>query len=317
MPHASGDIQPRCTSSLNNGFKSPGEDVRRHTIALNASHTWTLPQQYIKGGAFRSIRPLCPFLRRKDVLRLNTSMLGRVTLNTSKTSSSLLNSIGNSIKGDVNDLIGDIARKFNIHDFYSAHLLDYCEGYYTPSAFANATAEPHKNVTQCSNRTALFHFDPSSVIQKELKPGITLDDLHWPSAIKNAVRAVEIASKVMFVLYCIGAAATGLALLGAFLGVLSGGRLAALSNNMLAFLAFMALGIASAIASAIMSKVVDEVNKHGTDVGVTAARGKTFLGLTWTATVLMFITAIAWIYEFVAHRRQQTTYVYEGKKGRY
>lgn len=181
-------------------------------------------------------------------------MLGRVTLNTSKTSSSLLNSIGNSIKGDVNGLIGDVARKFNIHDFYSAHLLDYCEvsmsisssqdsntyarlsqGYYTPSAVANATVDPHRNVTQCSNHTALFHFDPSSVIQKELKPGITLDDLHWPSAIKNAVRAVEIASKVMFVLYCIGVAATGLALFGAFLGVLSGGRLAALINNMLAF----------------------------------------------------------------------------------
>ncbi len=54
-------------------------------------------------------------------------MLGRLTLNTSKTSSSLLNSIGNSIKGEVNDLVADITRKLNIHDFYSAHLLDYCE----------------------------------------------------------------------------------------------------------------------------------------------------------------------------------------------
>lgn len=66
-----------------------------------------------------------------------------------------------------------------------------------------------------------------------------------------------------------------------------------------------------------MSKVVHEVNKHGTDVGVTATKGKTFLGMTWSATVLMLVTAIAWIYEFVAHRRQQTSYVYEGKKGRY
>ncbi|KAL8687096.1 MAG: hypothetical protein Q9218_006636 [Villophora microphyllina] len=249
------------------------------------------------------------YIEQGDILTLNTSMLGRVTLNTSKTSSSLLNSIGSSIKGEVNDLIADVARQFNIHDFYSAHLLDYCEGYYTPSAFANATVAPHKNVTRCSNHTAMFHFDPTSVIQKELKPGISLDDLHWPSAIKNAVHAVEIASKAMFVLYVVGVAATGLALLGAFLGVLSGGRLAALLNNILAFLAFMALGIASAIASAIMSKVVTEVNKHGTDVGVTAAKGRTFQGMTWTATVLMFITAIAWIYEFVAHRRQQTSYV--------
>lgn len=116
-----------------------------------------------------------------------------------------------------------------------SNLLTALQGYYTPSAIANATVDPHKNVTRCSNHTAMFHFDPTAVIQKELKPGITLNDLHWPSAIKDAVHAVEIASKVMFVLYCIGVAATGLALLGAFFGVLSGGRLAALINNMLAF----------------------------------------------------------------------------------
>lgn len=79
----------------------------------------------------------------------------------------------------------------------------------------------------------------------------------------------------------------------------------------------LALGIASAIASAIMSKIVNEVNKHGTDVGVTASKGKTFLGMTWAATGLMFVAAIAWIYEFVTFRRQQTTYVFEGKTGRY
>ncbi|KAI4138343.1 MAG: hypothetical protein L6R39_006835 [Caloplaca ligustica] len=244
-------------------------------------------------------------------------MLGRLTLNTSKSSSSLLNTIENSVKGEVNDLVADIARKLNIHDFYSAHLLDYCEGYYTPGAIANATNDPHKNVTRCSNHTAMFHFDPTSAIQKELKPGINLTDLHWPSAIKDAVHAVEIASKIMFVLYCIGVAATGLALLGAFLGVLSGGRIAALFNNALSLLAMLALGIASAIVSAIMSKIVNEVNKHGTDVGVTANKGKTFLGMTWAATGLMFVAAIAWIYEFVTFRRQQTSYVFEGKTGRY
>ncbi|KAL9598048.1 MAG: hypothetical protein Q9219_004742 [cf. Caloplaca sp. 3 TL-2023] len=163
----------------------------------------------------------------------------------------------------------------------------------------------------------MFHFDPTLVIQKELKPGIKLSDLQWPSAIKDAVHAVEIASKAMFVLYCIGVAATGMAVLGAFLGVFSGGRIAALANNGLSLLAMMALGIASAIVSAIMVKVVNEVNKHGTDVGATASKGKTFLGMTWSATALMFVAAIAWIYEFVAFRRQQTSYVFEGKKGRY
>ncbi|KAL8923129.1 MAG: hypothetical protein Q9208_004813 [Pyrenodesmia sp. 3 TL-2023] len=250
-------------------------------------------------------------------MTLNTSMLGRLTLNTSKSSSSLLNSIGDSIKGEVNDLVADIARKLNIHDFYSAHLLNYCEGYYTPSAVANATVDPDKNVTKCSNQTAMFHFDPSSVIQKELKPGIDLTDLKWPSAIKDAVHAVEMASKVMFVLYCIGVATIGLALLGAFLGVFSGGRMAALVNNMLSLLAMLSLGIASTIVSVIMAKVVNEVNEHGTDIGVTATKGKTFLGMTWAATGLMLVAAIAWIYEFVTFRRQHTSYVFEGKPGRY
>lgn len=54
-------------------------------------------------------------------------MLGRLTLNTSTSSSSLLNSLESSFKGEVNDVIADVARKLNIHDFYSAHLLDYCE----------------------------------------------------------------------------------------------------------------------------------------------------------------------------------------------
>ncbi|KAI4171081.1 MAG: hypothetical protein LQ343_004493 [Gyalolechia ehrenbergii] len=256
------------------------------------------------------------YIEEADILTLNTSMLGRLTLNTSKNSNSLLNSIENSIKGEVNDLIADVAQALNIHDFYSAHLLNYCEGYYSPSPIANATVDPHKNVTRCSNHTAMFHFDPTSVIQKELKPGINLTDLQWPSAIKDAVHAVKVASSAMFVLYCIGVAAAGLALLGAFLGVFSGGRIAALANNGLALLAMMALGIASAIVSAIMSKVVHEVNKHGTDVGVTASKGKTFLGMTWAATGLMFVAAIAWIYEFVAFRRQQTSYVFEGKTGR-
>ncbi|KAI4116471.1 MAG: hypothetical protein LQ345_003122 [Seirophora villosa] len=244
-------------------------------------------------------------------------MLGRLTIDTSESSSSFLKSLKNDIKGEVNDLIGDVARKLNIHDFYSAHLLDYCEGYFTPTAMANATVDPEKNVTRCSNHTAMFHFDPSSVIQKELKPGISLTDLRWPSAIKDAVRAVEIASKVMFVLYCVGVAATGLALVGAFPAVFSGGRMAALANNLLSLLAMLALGIASAIVSVIMSKIVNEVNKHGTDVGISATKGTTFLGMTWAATGLMFAAAIAWLYEFVAARRQQTRYVFEGKTGRY
>lgn len=60
-------------------------------------------------------------------------MLGRTSLNTSKTSSSILKSIKNTIQKDVNEAISDVAKALNIHDFYSAHMLNYCEVGYSLS----------------------------------------------------------------------------------------------------------------------------------------------------------------------------------------
>lgn len=106
------------------------------------------------------------------------------------------------------------------------------QGYYTPSPVSNPTSHPSKNTTHCSNQSALFHFDPASVIQKELKPGLNLADLKWPSAIKDTIRVVKVATNAMFVIYCIGAAAAGLALIGALVGMFASGRLSAMVNFM-------------------------------------------------------------------------------------
>ncbi|MCJ1485510.1 hypothetical protein MMC06_005684 [Schaereria dolodes] len=256
------------------------------------------------------------YIENGDILTLNTSMLGRTILNTSKSASPLLSTIEGHIEGDINGAIADFAKELNIHDFYSAHILDYCEGYYTPSAVSNATAHPTKNVTRCSNHTGLFHFDPTAILQSELKTGVNLSDLHWPSAIEDTIRTVETASKAMFVLYCIGVAFTGLAVLGAFIAVAGGGRLSAFVNVMLDFLAFFSLGIASAIATVIAVKVTNAVNNHGSDVGLSATKGRTFQGMTWAAVVLMLIACFAWIFECVAGRKKQVTYLKDGEEGR-
>jgi len=165
---------------------------------------------------------------------VNTSLLGQNTLNTSKPTSKFLQSIEKDIQSSLNDVASALAKSLRIHDFYSGHLLNYCEGYYTPGPIANLTADPSKNVTFCSNHTSFFHFDPAAVIQNELKPGLNISDLKWPSAIQDGIRAVELATKVMFVLYCVGAAAAGGALVGALLGVWASGRLSAVVNLMVA-----------------------------------------------------------------------------------
>jgi hypothetical protein len=239
-----------------------------------------------------------------DMLTLNTSMLGHTTLNTSKTSSSLINSIASTIKGDINDVITTVTKDLGIHDFYSAHVMNYCEGYYTPTAFANTTVQPSQNITKCSNQTRMFHFDPAAVIQSELKPGVNLTSLKWPSAIEDGIHAIEVASKVMFVLYCMAAATAGVAFLGAIAGFLTGAKLIALANTLLCLIGFMASMVASAISTAIINNVVSTFNKHGNDIGIYAYKGMTFIGMTWAATILIILSAVAWIFESLLHKRR-------------
>ena len=107
------------------------------------------------------------------------------------------------------------------------------QGYYTPTAISNATSHPQKNVTFCSNQTTFFHFDPTSIIQKELKPGVNISDLQWPSAVQETVRVVELSSKAMFLFYSMGAVIAGFTLIGALIGLKTSGRIYAIANVMI------------------------------------------------------------------------------------
>jgi hypothetical protein len=166
-------------------------------------------------------------------------MIGQTPLfNTSDGKGDLFSNIINGIEGDINSASGhvasDVAHAIDIHDFYSDYILGFCEGYYVPNATTGpGHPNPHKNYTHCSNRTALFHFDPTKAIEFELKPGISLTDIKWPDPIEDEVRAVQMSAKTMFVLYCIGIVITAIALVGAVLGFFAGGPISAILNFML------------------------------------------------------------------------------------
>lgn len=247
------------------------------------------------------------FLPNAELLTLNTSRLGHTSLfNTSDGDGGFISNLINGIEGDINDLINnatsDIAAAFDLHDFYNAHIMNYCEGYF----IGNDTPGAKENITHCSNRTAFFHFDPTAIIQSELAPSLNLSDLHWPSEIEDAVKTIEVASKVMFVFYILAILFAGFSLLGAIWGVFSSGRLSAFINFLLDMLAFLTIGIASAISTAIIVKAVNAVNKYGEDIGLAASKGKTFLGMTWAATALMLLASFVWVAECCAGRKSRT-----------
>jgi hypothetical protein len=105
--------------------------------------------------------------------QLNTSTLGHNLIDksspttTSASSSPTATSIGsflsgikqnvtNTIEGDINGIINNVADKLakelGIKQWYSLHLMDMCEGTYTPNATEKGA---NLNISTCSNETAM------------------------------------------------------------------------------------------------------------------------------------------------------------------
>jgi hypothetical protein len=104
--------------------------------------------------------------------QLNTSTVGQniisiKTASDTTPSSALISTISSNardkmistdvkVSRDLNGIIGDSANKFatdlGIKQWYSMHLMDMCEGTYTPNA---TTSGAQLNVTSCTNITAM------------------------------------------------------------------------------------------------------------------------------------------------------------------
>ncbi|KAE8450488.1 hypothetical protein EG329_006218 [Mollisiaceae sp. DMI_Dod_QoI] len=265
------------------------------------------------------------FMEDYHIITLNTSTLGHDLIPTATTSSSstptstsigsfisnLAHNVTNTIEGDLDNIIGDVADKLakelGIKQWYSLHLMDMCEGTYTP----NATEKGAKlNVSTCSNQTAMYHFDISTQLNQELEVGplkINLSDIDWPSDIQKGLNDLNVALDATFVLYAIGIAAAGCAILASLVAVfLHGSRLISFGNWGLASLSFITLLIASIIVTVIQSKATHLINKYGNEIGVYAYKGGKYLTLTWVAVAMMFLAMMAWVVEFCVGRRNRT-----------
>lgn len=147
------------------------------------------------------------------------------------------------------------------------------------------------------------------VLNQQLNVGplhLNLSDINWPDDIQKGLSALNVAFNAVFVLYCIGIAAAGLAILASLIALfLHGSRLISFGNWGLASLSFVALIIASALVTYVETKAVHIVNKYGNRVGVYAYRGKGYLIFTWVAAAVMGLAAAAWVFEFCMGRRNK------------
>lgn len=123
--------------------------------------------------------------------------------------------------------------------------------------------------------------------------------------IQKGLNALRIAAKATFVLYCIAIGFIGVALIAAVLSLFFAGRLSAFLNLILDWLAFIVLGIASAITTAISVKGTETINKYGGEIGVRASKGEKFLVITWVATGLLLVSSLIWCVLAVVGRKRK------------
>ncbi|KNG44573.1 integral membrane protein [Stemphylium lycopersici] len=259
------------------------------------------------------------FMEDYSLLTLNTSAVGQTLIDSSSSSdstvSNLINlipdSITDGITDEINEQIDAFRERVGIEDWYSAHMLNYCQGQYTPDEVANATLsedEISKNVTDCSKTRAAYKFDPTAIIQEAIdRTGVdvTLEDLQWPDDIQSGIDTLNALMVAMFALYVIAICLIFLTLVTSVIGILTTGRLSACLNIGLALLAFLAIGLASALVTAVMVKGTDIINDKGSAIGLEASYSDKFLAITWAATAVMLVAVIAWFASLCFGRRSE------------
>ncbi|RPB00758.1 hypothetical protein L873DRAFT_740308 [Choiromyces venosus 120613-1] len=197
-------------------------------------------------------------------------------------------------------VVNSSASRLGLHDFYQAYVMNYCEGEHD---FSN-----YEKITNCTGQTGMFTFDPVGIFERELSQGVTLQGLGVNTQdLDAAITALNVAYKTMFVAYCIGIGAAGIAILLGFLGFFES-RLTACANWMFAVLSFLTLSIASGIGTAAAVKIRDAITREMGKVGARAYLSKKYLGMTWAAVICMLIVTFFWCGACFSPRKERRRY---------
>jgi len=244
------------------------------------------------------------FMQDYSILLVNTSQIGSslVTkyINGGQLSgilSNLPSSLVQSIETEAQDVASSLARKIGVADFYVAHTTVYCQGYYVPGPIPNATlkaSDIKMNVTNCTS-LGKADFVPGDAIQDTLNrsgTGITLADLDWNSEIDDKVRQYQKYVKAFLILYAIGVGFAFFTLALSLVWLVAGHRGVAAAAGVCSLLAFLAIGIASALVTAVYVLGVDAINKYGKEVGLQANTSKKMLAISWAGTACALIAML-------------------------
>lgn len=158
------------------------------------------------------------------------------------------------------------------------------------------TKNSAQRVDECTKPHEPFSFDPVAILEKELLHNITLEQIGFPTDdVNKVVNALEKAYRAMSVCYLVGVILAGISILFGLTGFV-GIRLIEAANQVIAFLGFVLLGVASAIGTAIAVMVRNIINQKAKDINVHAFNSPAYLGMTWAAVVALLIASMWWCF---------------------
>ncbi|TDZ40640.1 SUR7 family protein pun1 [Colletotrichum spinosum] len=260
------------------------------------------------------------FMEDYDVIRLNMSTLGQNVFEIGADPSDnddaitivegLLGGITDEVQDLINDITSDIAdrlaNELGISEWYSLHLMDVCQGEFAP----NVTApNPWLNVTKCTQPRPGPNVNLTKMLDQELSIGpmqISLADLEWPDSLEDALDKVNKALLAIFVLYVLGIAFSGLAILGSLAAFFLGfKKRMTVTNFVFAFLAALVLFAGSLVTTIGAKEGAKQINDLGDDVRISADVGQKFMIISWVAFAVMAAAAVYWVTQFCVDRRSR------------
>lgn len=201
----------------------------------------------------------------------------------------IVRDVFDSATEDVLDPIASsITEAFHLNDFYSAHLLNYCEGSFAHDPDADGSAsgsQVPRKVTACSSLNASNVFDPLAVLEEQIKGvGKGLRAFDWPYEVTTGLTALKKAQHATVALYLV-AVASMLFSLVVILGscIVFQSKLLTVVVLTLESISTAALGLATILVTLTTMKSTELVNSLGGDIGLHATIGAKFLGLSWAA----------------------------------
>ncbi|TPX18899.1 uncharacterized protein E0L32_011377 [Thyridium curvatum] len=199
-----------------------------------------------------------------------------------------------------------LADEIGIHEFYSLHVMNACEGEFAPNATAPGAGY---NVTNCTEPMNAGQMNVSALLDQQLSVGplgLSLSDLGVTRDLQHELNKIPGLLRAIAVLYILGAGLAGLSMLASAAGLFAYARhprSTSLANAGLGALAALLLLVANLVTTVGGSKAAGAINKYGDGIGLRASSGGKFVAITWAAFAAMCLAAAYWTYELFMARK--------------